>query len=131
LTQLIKDLDFHKQEYVMFYKLNCLILSLWALRNNLYKVMFDVAEQSAFKVLMLSEALFCRYTQAYDAQHVDQSNYRRVSRPVCPVVGGSQVLLTVEGHLQRRCIWGWFAYVDKSCADRIIFSGCCSSAICK
>lgn len=82
--------------------------------------MFEVAKQSSFKVLMLSKALFCRFTQAYDAQHVDQSNYRRVSRPVCPVVGGSQVLLTVEWHLQRRCIWGWFAYVDKSCADRII-----------
>ena len=62
-------------------------------------VMFDVTKQSSYEVLMLSNALFCRYAQAYDAQQADQSKCRRV----CPVFEDGQVLLTVEGHWQRGC----------------------------
>ena len=115
----------------MWCSIDCLILTLWTLWYNLNKVMFEGVQESVFEMLMLmlSEALFCRYTQAYDKQHVDQSNCRRVPRRVCLVVKGWHVLLTVERHRQRSCKWGCFAY--KCWAGRIIFSACCSSAICK
>ena len=92
--------------------------------------MFEGAKQCTYDVLMLSKALYCRYAQAYDAQDVDQNNCSGVLRRVCPVAEGLPVLLTVEGHWQRSCKWGCFAYVAKSCAGKKIFAGCCSSVIC-
>ena len=105
----------------MWCSIDCLILIPWTLWYNLNKVMFEGVQESVFEMLMLmlSEALFCRYTQAYDKQHVDQSNCRRVPRWVCLVVKGWHVLLTVERHRQRSCKWGCFAY--KYWAGRIIF----------
>ena len=81
---------------------------MWDLSYNFNAVMFEDAKQCTYDVLILSKALYCRYAQ--DAQHVDQNNCRRVPRLVCPV------LLTVEGHWQRRCKWGCFAYVAELCA---------------
>ncbi|KAL0007675.1 hypothetical protein SO802_009177 [Lithocarpus litseifolius] len=57
--------------------------------------------------IILDHSAFCAYSSrqatvqtryAQDAQHVDQNNCRRVPRRVCPV------LLTVEGHWQRRFV---------------------------
>ena len=83
---------------------------MWDLSYNLNNVMFEGAKHCTCDVLILSKALYCRYAQAYDAQHVDQNNCRRVPGRVCPV------LLTVEEHWQRRCKWGCFAYVAELCA---------------
>ena len=77
--------------------LDYLIITMWDFSYNLNTVMFEGAKQCTYDVLILSKALYCRYAQAYDAQHVDQNDSRREPRQVCPV------LLTVEGHWQRRC----------------------------
>ena len=114
----------------MWCSIDCLILTPWTLWYNLNKVMFEGAQESVFEMLMLmlSEALFCRYTQAYDKQHVDQSNCRRVPRWVCPVVKGWHVADCREAQAEKLQM-GLFCH--KYWAGRIIFSGCGSSAICK
>ena len=44
--------------------LGCITSTQWCLRD-------EGAKQCTYDLLMLSKVLFCRYAQAYDAQHVD------------------------------------------------------------